>query len=462
MEENYEAVSSAAPWFSNNDLLQPKASGLAKFDVRTLASTRLETTHPFSTCTFSHPDTIKVDIKTEQVCQQEDLPKEESEILSWQIKQEEDNKSWYQLGMPPGSHLQEGGEKSAKLESTLEENCDPQICIRIKKEKNDHTYASPRQTHKCTSKLAACQKTHTRARSSYNWPEREQSSHPSPNVMGHPKNLTKLEPGCCQEEWITSPKQADHSSKWDAHCSPAGPHELVSKDMEVTLQQEVQAEEGCETSGGVSKGNIIQKSEHRGNAEGEHETEKEPRGKHPREEEKNLLRDGERFPRCGTAVSGTDTEPEDAPRICVRCGKHFGSHALLITHLTGRKRSFACPLCGKGFDFYASCAGHLKGIHNDFDLRPKCLNAISNCSVCPSHEKTDSDKLHCQKKIHCLECGQHFDHKVDFAAHQNEHQKGLVCTDCGRTFQLRSSLAKHRVHCKAMHQRLWARQKTLP
>lgn len=222
--------------------------------------------------------------------------------------------------------------------------------------------------------------------------------------------------------------------------------ELVSKEMDVRVQRAIKAEEGCETSEGLAKGNITQHPEHGDHAGSEHE---EQRGNRPMEEERSLLRDGDVFPPHGIAASGANIDPEDGPRACVRCGKHFGSHALLVTHLTSRKRSFACPLCGKGFDFYASCVGHLKGIHNDFDRRPKCLNTLNTCSVCPSHEKTGSDKLHCRKKLHCLECGQHFDHKVDFAAHQNEHRKGMVCIDCGKTFQFRSSLARHWVHCKA-------------
>ncbi|KAJ6668130.1 hypothetical protein lerEdw1_015507 [Lerista edwardsae] len=401
---------------------------------------------------------IKADIKTEPVCQQEDLQAEESEILSWQVKKEEDSESWNWAGMPHGSHQQEGGGKPVTLESTWEENGDPQVDLRIKKEKNDHTYASPREMHQCMSQLAAYQKTHTRARSSHNWPEHELLLDPSLDFVGHPKIHTKLKPHSYQNKWITSQKQSNHSSKGNESCSPAAvldipvmvwkgdEDELVNKNMEVRVPQAVKAEEGCETSEGLAKGNTIQNSEHGGHAASEHE---EQRGNHPVEEERRLLRDGEGFPRCGTAASGTNIDPEDGPRTCVRCGKRFGSQALLVTHLTSRKRSFACPLCGKGFDFYASCVGHLKGIHNDFDRRPKCLNTLNNCSVCPSHEKTDSDKLHCRKKLHCLECGQHFDHKVDFAAHQNEHRKGMVCLDCGKSFQFRSSLARHRVHCKA-------------
>lgn len=159
-----------------------------------------------------------MEIKTEHVCQQEDLQAKESEILSWHIKKEEEegNESWSWAGRLQGGHLQEGGGKPVTLESTWEENGDPQL--RIKKEKNDHTYASPREMHQCMSKLAAHQKTHTGASSSYHWPEHEQLLHPDLDFMGHPKIHTELKP----HEWVASQKQSNHSSKWDESCSPAG------------------------------------------------------------------------------------------------------------------------------------------------------------------------------------------------------------------------------------------------
>lgn len=315
MEENYETISSVGLWASNNDLPQSEDSEVVKLE----SAQELGSLHPVSTCPLSQSDIIKVVIKTEQICEEEeeDLPNKESEILPLKIKQEEDDEGWYWPVAQQKSHSWEEDKKPVNLGISLEENPKSQLQIKIEQEEIDHTYALPEGKQKYISELGEYQKMPVSEKSPYRWTECEQSLNLSSDVTSQPAICTELKP---PSKPVSGKKLINSSPVVEHTDSPASDKRYTCNDCGKTF---------------------ICKSTLQGH-----------RKVHTGEKPHRCYECGKSFRVRSSLIAHQRIHTGEKPYQCAFCDSRFRVKSTLAVHHTIHtgEKLFHCPDCGKKFN----------------------------------------------------------------------------------------------------------------
>ncbi|XP_066469116.1 zinc finger protein 184-like [Tiliqua scincoides] len=312
MEENYDAVSSVGLWASNNDLPKTEDSEMVKLE----STQQLGSMYPVSTCPLSQSDIIKVVIKTEQVCEEEeDLPDEASEILSVKIKQEEDDESWYWQAAQHGSHSWEEDKKPVNVGIGLEDK--PQAQIKMEQEEIDHTYALPEGKQKYISELGEYQTMPIGEKSSYKWTECERSLNLSPDFMGQPAVRTEWKP---PSKPVSGKNLSNSSPALETIDSPANEKRYTCNDCGKAF---------------ICKSTLLGH-----------------RKVHTGEKPHRCYECGKSFRVRSSLIAHQRIHTGEKPYQCAFCDSRFRVKSTLAVHQTIHtgEKLFHCPDCGKKFN----------------------------------------------------------------------------------------------------------------